>query len=217
MPVNPDTQRLTTGLEALFKRIHRERMTDMPMLNPALKVQAISFAPWNDKYLGVLVTPWFMNLMLLPHEGDDWADLHVGESVSHAFPSGIYDFVVGIEEDIGRYQSCSLFSPVFEFDSQETAVAVAEAVLDALWNKDNQDDSGRPREQEMQDIWAGKQLKPDPGEQGLFTPPAPEKPAKTLSERMDEPMSRRELLRGNFLREPPSQQPATAESGQKPK
>ena len=41
-------------------------MAGVPMLNPALRVQAVGFRHWQSHWLGVLVTPWFMNLMLLP-------------------------------------------------------------------------------------------------------------------------------------------------------
>ena len=51
-------------------RIQRERMADIPLLNPALEVQAVGFSVWEAYCLGVLITPWFMNLMLLPLAGD---------------------------------------------------------------------------------------------------------------------------------------------------
>jgi hypothetical protein len=35
---------LTTGLETAFTRIRRERMTNVPLLNPALEVQAAAVA-----------------------------------------------------------------------------------------------------------------------------------------------------------------------------
>ena len=38
----PDT--LSAGLEAAFTRIQRERMADIPLLNPALEVQAVGFS-----------------------------------------------------------------------------------------------------------------------------------------------------------------------------
>ena len=31
-------------------------------VNPALAVEAVGFRPWEDHWLGVMVTPWFMNL-----------------------------------------------------------------------------------------------------------------------------------------------------------
>ena len=37
-------------------------------VNPAVEVEAVGFAPWDAHWLGVMVTPWFMNLMLLPRD-----------------------------------------------------------------------------------------------------------------------------------------------------
>ena len=122
----PDT--LSAGLKTAFTRIQRERMADMPLLNPALKVQAVGFSVWEEYCLGVLITPWFMNLMLLPLAGDEWAELPSGTRINRSFPSGIYEFILGEEERVGRYLMYSLFSPVFEFQNQEAAVVTAEAV-----------------------------------------------------------------------------------------
>ena len=35
----------------------RERMHDVPILNPALNVEAVDFQRWQRHWLGVLVTP----------------------------------------------------------------------------------------------------------------------------------------------------------------
>ena len=175
-------QYITTGLETAFARIQRERMADMPLLNPALEVKAVGFIEWEDHCLGVLITPWFMNLMLIPREGDEWAEMPSGTKIHHQFPSGHYEFILGEEEGIGRYQMCSLFSPVFEFQSQEAAVATAEAVMQGLMDENNRLDKATAGGQ-ARDIDAGR---------GDETPPS-------LTQRIDKPMSRRELLRGAFL------------------
>lgn len=111
-------------------------MADVPVLNSALQVEAVSFMSWHEDWLGILITPWFMNLMLLPHMGKAWTGLVTGQAVVHAFPSGEYDFIVGQEAALGQYQSCSLFSPMFEFPDQACARATAQAVLANLFAAD---------------------------------------------------------------------------------
>ena len=128
---------LAAGLEAEFSRIQRERMADVPMLNPALRVEAVGFMAWEGYCLGILITPWFMNLMLLSPEGDAWSRLPSGTCISHRFPSGTYEFILGEEERIGHYLMCSLFSPVFEFQDQAAAVATAGAVMENLMDPAN--------------------------------------------------------------------------------
>lgn len=121
------------ALEAAFRRIERERMRGVQILNQALGVRALGFRRERDGWLGVLVTPWFMNFMLLPAEGMPWTPLAEGEKRTLAFPAGGFEFIGGFERAIGEYQSCSLLSPVLEFADQEAACAVALAALDALF------------------------------------------------------------------------------------
>ena len=124
------TQAVTpVDLERAFQRVHLERMQDVPILNPALEVAAIGFREWEGFQLGVLLTPWFMNLVLLPGENDPWPGLRPGESRQYGFPSGTYEFLLGEQEDVGRYLACSMLSPVFEFTEQAIAVAAADEIM----------------------------------------------------------------------------------------
>ncbi|MCU7846192.1 MAG: [NiFe]-hydrogenase assembly chaperone HybE [Candidatus Thiodiazotropha sp. (ex Monitilora ramsayi)] len=184
---------LTEGLESHFMRIGHDRMQGLPLLNPALQVQAVGFQVWQDYCVGVLITPWFMNLMLLPNEGDDWQDRGIGDKQLHQFPSGPYEFIIGEEPGIGRYQMCSLFSPVFEFADQETAVATAEAVMTALMDEENRDDIST-HEAEIQRRWYGE----DETENDTSDAVPDEAEAVGLSDRLEQPLSRRDLLRGRL-------------------
>jgi len=185
---------LSVGLETAFTRIQRERMTGMPVLNPVLEVQAVGFRVWENGCLGVLITPWFMNLMLLPLDGDAWAELPSGTKINRSFPSGTYEFILGEDEVIGPYQMCSLFSPVFEFQNQEAAVATAEAVLEGLMDTANRDVVST-REREILKIWRGEEgaaaAVADADGEAVSRP--------SLEERIQKPISRRDLLRGAFL------------------
>lgn len=125
-------QMIQDKLQAVFSEIAEQRMQNVPVYNHALQVKAIGFTAWNQYYLGIMLTPWFMNLMLLPL--DAGADLGVrpGEKQTHSFPSGQYEFVAGENEQLGNYLVCSLFSPMFEFTDQETAERTATTILDTL-------------------------------------------------------------------------------------
>ncbi len=125
---------LARRLEAVFRRIERERMADVPILNPALKVEVVGMRPWAGDWLCVLVTPWSMNLMLLPGDSGEggWRAQAVGSSTRLAFPAGGFDFIVGAEPGIGCFAMCSLFSPMDGFGDAETAAATAAAALDEI-------------------------------------------------------------------------------------
>jgi [NiFe] hydrogenase assembly HybE family chaperone len=173
-------EHISQQLETVFRHIQQERMQDVPVCNPALQVQAVGFREWEDYYLGVMLTPWFMNLMLLPASPDVFANMKEGSKQMHRFPSGTYEFITGKEADLGDYQVCSLFSPMQEFADQETAVQTANRVLDALMEVCNKDTLSMSGEGET-----------DTNE----TQPA--KKAQAL----DTPISRRDFLRGGRSRQ----------------
>lgn len=144
-------QHVKQKLENVFKTIEQQRMQDMPVCNPALRVKAIGFEQWNEYYFGVMITPWFMNLMLLPCQSGQDHQHRSGDKQFHHFPSGSYEFVIGEEDELGIYQACSLFSPVFEFGDQHTAEATATSILDEIMRVDNYhqlDDSTRTANQQ---------------------------------------------------------------------
>ncbi len=123
---------IATELESAFGRIHRERMADVPILNDALRVEAVGFVAHDDDVLGVLITPWFMNLMLVSAEPAAAHGQQPGEKSTVSLPGGDFEFIAGNEEGVGDYRMCSLFSPVFEFADHDTAVATATAVMERL-------------------------------------------------------------------------------------
>ena len=93
---------LTIGLEKQYSKVLQQRIADKLPLNPRLKVEAVDFRPWGGLCLGVLVTPWSMELMILSNEGDGWADMNVGTTVSFDFPSGPVEFVLNETEGMGQ-------------------------------------------------------------------------------------------------------------------
>jgi [NiFe] hydrogenase assembly HybE family chaperone len=126
-----------------FRLVHA-RMQGLAFVNPALDVEAVAFAPWQGHWLGVLVTPWFMNMILAPRDATAWMPLRPGEKRSYMFPAGAYDFI-GVHEDVaGEYQMCSLFSPLLHFDDQETARLVAGLAREALFDAANAEASEMP-------------------------------------------------------------------------
>ena len=122
------------ALQARFSEVWRQQMQDMPMVNPALAVEAVGFRPWQDDWLGVLVTPWFMNLWLMPRLAERWQPIGEREIRHHVFPAGVFAFIGGRDATLGNYQACSLFSPMFEFADPAAARATALAALAALFD-----------------------------------------------------------------------------------
>lgn len=127
-------------LEAAFREIHIAQMRGVPIVNDALGVKAVGFRDWNGHRLGALVTPWFLNLVLLPGPDDDWSGLQPGAKELIEFPSGLYEFVHAQRTEVGAYKACSLFSPMFDFASMLQATETAAAALTALFDPANRED-----------------------------------------------------------------------------
>lgn len=123
---------LTSELEQAFGFILRERMDGIPILNSKLDVEAVDFCEREGRPFGVLVTPWLMNLVLLPGEGEDWSQMKTGESVTHDFPAGPRAFQANEIEGFGVVQTFALYSPMFRFVNQDHARAAARHSLKEL-------------------------------------------------------------------------------------
>jgi [NiFe] hydrogenase assembly HybE family chaperone len=115
-------------LVARYEAIYAERMRDLPIVNSRLAVEAVGFEQWEGQDLGVLITPWFMNLVLLPDSGK-LVDLPQGERVECRFPSGPCEFTVYQDEELGTYLAAVLFRTVIDFPDQDVARAIAEEAL----------------------------------------------------------------------------------------
>jgi [NiFe] hydrogenase assembly HybE family chaperone len=133
-PEGPERPSPAIALERVFRDIAARQMAGMPMLNPALSVEAVGFRPWGDHWLGALVTPWFMNLVLMPRVRARWQPIGERETRHWAFPAGVFEFIGARERSLGDYQACSLFSPMFEFAEHAVARDTAIAALEALFD-----------------------------------------------------------------------------------
>lgn len=121
-----------------YRRVQTERMQGIPILNPALAVEAVGFrateiGEQRDEAVaeGVLITPWFMSLLRLPLDVQDHAG-RVGRKRVLAFGNERFDFIGAHGPALGFHEACALFSPMAEFRSQVQARETAQAVLDQL-------------------------------------------------------------------------------------
>ena len=133
----------THALVTDFTEVWHGKMRDVPIVNKLLHVQAVGFQMHEGRPLGVLIGPWFMNLVQLPAEGEDWSALVPGAKEVIAFASGEYEFIHNVREMVGGYKACSLFSPMGEFRSQAQAVDVARAVMVALFQDEHRAETDR--------------------------------------------------------------------------
>lgn len=134
--------RLEARVGVLYRRFRQiaEGMKDLPLYNPAISVEPVDFqllgrdgdGGADDLGIGVLVTPWFMNVVVLPLEPQPFRMADVGRRVTRALPAGERELVVGGDEVVGQYESLSLFSPLSDFVTHEAAVIRAQSMLAEL-------------------------------------------------------------------------------------
>lgn len=130
--MNTLAERVQT-LQRAFEHIARTRMADLPLNNPRLDVATVDFRVDDDGEvaLGMLVTPWCMNLLRLPLR-DGIAMLGVGITGERDIGTRRFHFIGAHEPGPGAFEASSLFSPMFEFASQAAAVATAQEALKEL-------------------------------------------------------------------------------------
>lgn len=192
--------RKTEALVTDFTEVWHAKMRDVPIVNKVLHVQAVGFMEYEGRPLGVLISPWFMNLLMLPAEGEDWSHLKAGEKEVLSFPSGDYEFIHNTREQTGGYKACSLFSPMGEFKTQGQAVDVARAVMVALFQEEHRAETDRSA-----DIRAARE------EELAATEAAERDAALAEAEILSEAPTRRQILTAGLSETSPSQETAASE------
>lgn len=124
------------ALEGMYRRIWETSMRDMPFVNHALSIAAIGFRRYEGDWVGAVVSPWFLNLFILPGGGSLWSDRASGDRVKIPLPVGTLEFIADYDPDgdIPAYQYCPLFVSVSQFTSHESAMTAAEEALEVLFS-----------------------------------------------------------------------------------
>jgi [NiFe] hydrogenase assembly HybE family chaperone len=120
------------ALAASFERIGSETMRGLPFYNEALAVEALDFERFGDEWLGVLITPWFMNLVLVPVQQVPYSEAANGTKRDVELPGGTVTFRCGGTADCGLFHAHSLASPMDVYKSQEQARAAGRRALARL-------------------------------------------------------------------------------------
>ncbi|TBW40116.1 [NiFe]-hydrogenase assembly, chaperone, HybE [Siculibacillus lacustris] len=112
-------------------------MRDLPIAHPGLRVETVGFRIDDGRAVGIVVTPWCLNLVFAAVPGGPPLPLApVGATVVHALGDGAYEAVVGDLAGFGRLDAVSLFSPMDVFADADSARATAEAALEAIFAAD---------------------------------------------------------------------------------
>lgn len=116
-------------LEAHFLERRELSDSDMPLTNSALQVKAIGFTKIEGDWVGIMVTPWFVRLLLLPGGGTLWGDIPDGQRRYLDLPGNTFYFTATEAPGIGPYQYASLLDRIDQVPDMATARHLADDAL----------------------------------------------------------------------------------------
>lgn len=94
-------------------------------VNPRLKCTIVSFCRHRGDWLGVVITPWLMDLMLLPGGGELWGDIPPGQRRYVELPQGTVAFSAAESPELGSYQHAPLVASVATLPNMSAAIGLA--------------------------------------------------------------------------------------------
>jgi [NiFe] hydrogenase assembly HybE family chaperone len=158
-------------LAVLYGDIQATAMRGAPICNEALAVEAVGFRDFAGYVLGVVVTPWFLNLIAAESQQIGRPAIP-SSALRLRFPAGDVDFIVSELRGFGRIASCSLFSPMSGFADQQAARAAAEAALCALFDAHLHEPPAAPQPTpreglDRRALFGGRRSPPQSGEGAL--------------------------------------------------
>ena len=131
-------------LVAHYRDIAATRMQGLPIVNSHLDVEAVSFRTYSDDEVGILITPWFMNLVVLPGSGTR-LEVAQGDEIAWTLPAGDYAMTCCRDETLGDYLTAVLFRTVADFPDQATARDIAETIVEMIFTPQDTAASRAPR------------------------------------------------------------------------
>ncbi len=113
-------------LERLFNGIAERDMRALPFFQPQIPIRACGFQLFEQQWVGALLTPWMLSLLVLPGPGQLWPRRSVGARLALALPCGNVGFTLGEIDGCGQYLGSSLMSPLTADLGAEPAVTLAQ-------------------------------------------------------------------------------------------
>lgn len=121
------------ALLAVYRRVWAEDMGGTLICNPALSVEAVGFRPYGPGWFGVVVSPWFLNGVLIPADRGLWAGLRDGDGAPEQLPTGTFNFIAARVGALGTVKTLAVVSAMNVFSDQAEALAAAEMTLAQLF------------------------------------------------------------------------------------
>lgn len=94
-------------------------------INPRLSVAVLSFVRCQDDWLGAVITPWAIHLILMNGGGCLWGDIPPGQLRYVRLPGGAQGFIADGDPEIGAWQYASLLDSIGEVVDMRAARLIA--------------------------------------------------------------------------------------------
>lgn len=121
------------ALLAVYRRVWLEDMAETLICNPALEVAAAGFRPFGPGWAGAVVSPWFLNVVLIPADPNCWAGLRDGDEAPETLPAGGFNFNAARVGALGTIKTLAVVSAMNVFAGQAEALAAADLALSQLF------------------------------------------------------------------------------------
>lgn len=94
-----------------YERIAREQMCELPFYHSSMPI-AVESVLFEGQWLGVVLTPWMLSVVVLPGPDQLWPRRISSERLVLRLPCGEMTFMVGDLPRSGQLLACSLMSPL---------------------------------------------------------------------------------------------------------
>lgn len=103
--------------------------------NLGLSVDIAGFRRYRGDWIGAVVTPWFIHLLLLPGGGELWRDLPTDSPLRVAFPAGDLELLAECsgDPDLPAAFFATILAPVDGLADQDAALRTAMDALNLLF------------------------------------------------------------------------------------
>lgn len=95
-------------------------------VNPGLAIESTGFARCQGDWLGVLVTPWFLRLVMLPATGTLWGEIPPGQRRYVNLPGGTLAFTAAAGAEYFPAQYSNLVDRIEQVPDMASARRIAQ-------------------------------------------------------------------------------------------
>lgn len=120
---------------AYYRRFQQQLAAQGNSGHAGISVDIAGFRRYQGDWVGAVVTPWFIHLLLLPGGGELWRPLAAGEILRVGFPGGDLEFVVehAVDADLPAHAFATVIAPLDALAGQEAALASAMQALQLIF------------------------------------------------------------------------------------